>query len=430
MPELDTLPKDYQDLVNQGWYQNEAKGSKYSGVPETEQERAWIIDYMQRTGEVPTLGQANEAMRGVDRTQYQYTPESTMGGLGFKDWNEYISAQQAGESYGPWSGRHVPEGGLVTTDEYGRPSQRYMNLEGARGAMGQGRFVMPPGGLTREQWGKYSPTSSGFPKENLSDIYPQYRREKFQAPTLEEALGGNPQATYKARVYDYLTNLSEQHAPELQDLTQFKKDAQTRLNLVIEGEQQKQLDNPKYADQAKKEIAQATLDFGRLSRLIDEKIETFMTPQKAEGILGQAANLINKGYSGPDLPYFAESMNTTGGQVAKLWTEATGRAQEAYKGQRMGPLQGPASVIDFQRQVLEAQARHPNVRYSMPTEEVLPTRNHQKEFTDYVRQLNINDYARQWLFDNYAGLFGQWQGSGSGGDFVGWLQRYLAGVSR
>jgi len=89
----DKSPDFLQEQLDlMGW-----AGSK----PQTEEEQGSILDYITEFGRAPTLNEFNAATSGVDRSQFTYDPQSTMGKMGWENEAQYSRGQREGEIYGP-----------------------------------------------------------------------------------------------------------------------------------------------------------------------------------------------------------------------------------------------------------------------------------------------------------------------------------------
>ena len=119
------LPEETQKALSNGFK---------SPYGQTFEEQEFVQNYFKERGILPQPQEVNYWAGQQDKSELTYIPESVMGRLGFRTPEEYSRAQRVGESYGPWVdegyGSVVPSGGVVTTDEFGNPSIRYMDLTG------------------------------------------------------------------------------------------------------------------------------------------------------------------------------------------------------------------------------------------------------------------------------------------------------------
>lgn len=257
------------------------------GVPETKQEEAYILDYINRYGYAPTPEEVGGYRGRLDRTQFQYTPESTMGRMGFETFEEYLAAQKEAEPYGPHPGELVPYGGVVALDEQGRPVMRYM--EGERVPLEYlktGRFQLPE-----------------------------------QRPTAEELLGEYSfEDRYKAGLIDYLEQAIQRDAPFVKGIELKYKEELDKLNYNLDRGLIKETE---YRDRL--------LEADRAYR---EELSNLMYTNKANDIATRAMYQLNQGYT-ENLP-FAGEIQQMGIGTPSLQAMAGAKMQPEWTGYPRG----------------------------------------------------------------------------------------------
>jgi hypothetical protein len=222
------MPDPYMELIAKerkrlepppdGWF-TDISGHT-GGQPQTEAEAQWIREFIARNGRAPTVTEAAGSKNPFD--QSAYLSGSTPREMGFKTPGEFGQSQPFGLSYGPWSGSMVKPGGVVTTDNQGRPLYRlysnYNNMPN-EGAIQQGRFITPPGesplvGSNTSRFG----TMEGVYPESLNLGTPGYkppdqRQFDIGQPKAPERFQETPYTplevdqgdAYVAKVADYAT---------------------------------------------------------------------------------------------------------------------------------------------------------------------------------------------------------------------------------
>ena len=371
------------------WYTGQRKGTS-GGRPSTYEEEAFILDYLRERGHAPTLREVSQWKAGQDARGFTYTPESTMGGMGFKKYAGYREAQYRDVPYGVWAGgeegygRLVPEGGLVMTGREGAPLFRTYRPEEQAGRIERGEYVSLPEGYD-PYLAQFLPPEGGFPQ---GGVYPQYDRTPFTPPAMEEALSGYaPEQVYRARLADYITAKAQQDAIRIKEITdRYDAAIQDRVDM----EARREID----ADTMKRDIYLLQYNLNK-----DIETEGLMTQDQAEGIYAEATDLINRGTPAEQLPLYAESAETMGAAVQELYN---------------------TSLVDAQKQWEAEQESIPEIRgYSS----VSPASSW--EFRQYIDSLNVSPSGEQWIMENYENFNSMWQEEGQVMPFLQWLNEYL-----
>lgn len=376
--------KDVSNLNSKGWLPAN-KTMRDTGKPQTFEEQQFVLDYLASYGMLPTT----DKYSGLQQAG-TYDPESTMGGLGFLNYDQYVNAQREGETYGPLAGTDVPYNtGIVTTDEFGNPVMRYMdvNKPSAQRAISEGRYINP---LVGEGAAKYK---GGLPG---SEKY--YNRPMGEKPQLNEkdliSAYGTPQF--------YLEGLSGY------------LDSQVGLDYPKVDAAYNQMDalNKEYNDYAfalNQEIEKGNLKSSEAEKLIAEKAReaqlaidelrnqleyAFMTEERSKREYAKAATAIDQGTPLDQLPFFNEVSPT-------IWARGTEEQQRQYEAQK---------------------SRQPAQWTGYPQGEVQT----KQDFLRYANGLDLSPEYRRWLLGQYGNLKTLWQQSGEP-EFLTWLNSYLAG---
>ncbi|KKL83829.1 hypothetical protein LCGC14_1970770, partial [marine sediment metagenome] len=212
-----------RSLVETGFY-GAQPGLAYTGTPETVAERDFIIDFINQYGGRPGRGDiiAFQRTQGYELDESRvYAPGSLQAQMGFRTGADYLRAQQAQQTYGPFAGERVPFGGLVTYDPAtGQPLTRTFE---PTAAVRRGEFIPPPGGLGVTQQNVFGQLSESQYYQDYTqgarpgpgEFYPSAGQVTFQAPTLQQAeqqglIQTDPIDLYAANLFDYLdANLGE-----------------------------------------------------------------------------------------------------------------------------------------------------------------------------------------------------------------------------
>lgn len=361
---LDANP--LENLNQSGWYR---EGARTTGKPQTIEEQQFVLDYLATRGMLPTAQETANWKLEQDEKGFTYAQDSTMGRLGFLNYEDVDRAFRYGENYGPYRGDLVPEGTAVITDEQGRNLLRF--TDPSRVPQGYRDNILPQG----------------------AGVYPSYDRSPFERPTMEDALGRYaPVQVYAARLNDYLTAQMQQDAPEIQRYQDY-------YNNEIKG----------FKDRlAQGKIDQDTFNEGTiaLQKYIEDKLSGLMTEDRASEMEQEAVDLINKGYAAEELPMYADVSGATGASVQDLYNQSLTEAQQQYD-QRITNIPENRGFID---------------RSEAPQND-----NAQAQYLTYVDQLQVAPEYMEWLKGNYYDIYELWkQAKADYPRFIDFVQDYLA----
>jgi len=382
------------NLERKGWYYEPSFG--YSGAPSTQEEEHWILDFVQQNMRAPTAQEAQQWRSGEDTGEFHYSPESTMGkmgwgGLTFQDYRPYQNIT----AYGPGQGGLVPEEALLITDEEGNPIFRTNNPELSQPYVNAGHYYgNPSSGLT-----------GGFPAsdELLAEYYPE--REKLEVPQWTEPKFEDMQPSYQlyqAQLSDYLRDAVKK---DYMDIEEARTDYETSMAKLEKLYQTTQMSGEVY-EQSKT----------RLIDRITEILSPLMTSVKAESILNQANEMVGLGMVFTELPLFNEVQGYTGNESLKVFQDYINQRKTEFQGLEQG----------YSKKLEDYEKR--NIQH---TGEVAATQGEFKEITGKIRAEFI-DYIKgfsepvtRWLRDNEYYLYYQWMDEGGDKEFMQWLREYL-----
>ncbi len=390
------------------------------GEPQTKEEEAFVLDYMEKYGVAPTGAEVAMNLPGQGEGKFTYLPGSTMGKMGFKNLPEAWNAWNQGESYGPWAGegygKEIPMGGIVTTDEQGKPSGRYFQFREGLGArdIAAGRYIMPSGGVDpaleaqlKELFPEGTPMPKGFESE-MPGVYP--RRGTFTAPDINDPLKFNPTQVYAAKYQDYLNIQTEKDLPLIKGASDRIKQLEKEYNT-----QKRALDNRLYSKEIDSEQYKGflyELQTGMEDRYVywQDIIDNAMTDKKAKSLVAQLQHQLGRGivpeeidYTGLGLPIMPSDFKG-GGTLASLVQSTSARERKAWEASQPRPFAGYGGNLGG----------------------VQPSGNEKQLFSQYVTTLNLAPQYEDWLFQNYGNIYNTWLSSGAGEDFIIWLRHYLA----
>ncbi len=404
------------------------------GKPQTEEEEAFILDYMERYGLAPTGAEVAAGMgERQGRGELTYTPESTMGQLGFKNLPEAWSAWNQGESYGPWAGegygKKIPMGGIVTTDELGRPKARYFQFNEGLGAreVAAGRYIMPSGGvepnlaaqLTQLMPGGRTPMPKGYESE-MPGVYP--RRTAFTMPDINDPLKYNPNQVYSARYQDYLNSQVEKDVPVIKEATDKIKWNQDWYKQRVDDIQSRFSNGEISKEQAQESINFVAASAEESINYWQDILDNAMTAKKAQGLYATLQKQIGKGAAlQGQVGLSPEGLTTL--TPSEIDFKALGLPEMPADFKGAGTLAALFQAgLDRERKAWEESQPRQFAGYNRQTNNLIG--DERQRFSAYIR--NYPSSVQNWLANNYNNLFAEWQNAGMTVDFIIWLQRYLA----
>ena len=394
------------------------------GKPSTEEEKSYILDYLEKTGTAPTPQQIGNWANQQNYSGFHYTPDSTMGGLGWDTEGDYFKGQGYGAAYGPFAGKFVPtEGGVVVTDEKGRPTMRLPEgSEQARMFTSRGQYV-PKEGYPLDIEAMMGPT-------DVSKYYPQ--NKPYETPTPEDVLSGLGPTGYKARLYDYLgvTTAKDEKGEVLIDYNTGKeklvstgqglmgRDA-PQLQSLMEQDKKLAADHELYLNSLNKQLLAGTITSEQGDRMalqhklatndalmaLQAKVDTLMTQDNAEKLITQAEQQIGLGTSLEQLPNFNEVKGILGPESSKLWQQGVESSKKARQTEITQRGTGGLTNVDY------TQGKG----------------NPQTEYMAFVDSLNLANEYKSWMGQRFGYFYNLWQQSGSGESFMHWLPKALGG---
>lgn len=422
------LPPDIVAQLNQsGWYGG-GKPTEKGGKPQTFEEQQFVIDYLGQHGMLPVAGQGNQFQQTGT-----YDPMSTMGGLGWENYNQYVRGQFANETYGPLAGRDVPtNAGIVVTDSMGNPVARYMdvNKPEAQRAIEAGRYIN-----TGELQGGFRDARGSY---NQPSPY-----KTWQQPGMEEALGALPPSQIdEARMLDYLTMLGQRDETIVQNIYSQKDTLAKALKDQITTINESLLAGQISESEAKDAVDAFNVENQRANIELDRQLDPLVTTDKAKQIILTARSLIDRGYSGQDLvaalleqlqasgieniPDLSGSLTAEGENLMNLYNQAIGGREVKNKYGDVIGMEGGLKQA-WEREQTNQPATWTG--YPPSFEELQPQpweeEDTRQNFQEYANSLDITPEYRNWLFEQY-GYYGSLWYKSEAPEFLPWLNNILA----
>jgi len=430
------------------------------GRPTTEEGKQFIEEYFARFQEVPTPKQVASYKKGLGRTNLTYTPESTMGQLGWENELQSLAWRrgQAG-AYGPNLSDSTPRGGIVITRD-GVPAFRTFEPERYRGALSRGEFIQPTGGglFDLEQlFEAGGALPQGMPEPTPGQYY-RPPAQPFESPSLEEALGTfAPTEVYKARMGDYL---SQQMAADEAEVSKWIDYYNNEKNMFDRRKKEGELNEVTY-NQA----------IDSLTKLYNDKIAPLMTSDKASSIFDMLLDLTNKGYApedihaqimsgnqftlasigmqedksaidfynpaqgfsySPEAPQQPQNLlrnledvqGITGAKVQELYNRILGEKQAAYEQANRGT---PTFGEQVTTQGMGMQRGGQGTQFVRDEYEPMQRGTEERDYYIAVQQQGLAPEAEQYAMSQFSKYYFQWQQSGMKQPFMQWLNQTLSG---
>jgi len=415
-----TKPKEKPyDPEKEGWFAEVPSGQHKKAIPIWEEGEDWIIDFALNYGRAPTVDEYNDWKINVDTTGFTYTPESTMGKLGYAGltFEDYYSIGQP--TYGPGWGELTPEGSLVLTDSGGNPSFRTTEPWKFPEYLSTGRYLQPPGGIDAgiiaglENQGIQ--LLGGYTPADIKKYYPDIEKPGqplWNPPSMEDymASGGemNPER-YSAQLQDYLKQ-------SLNKDYQAVKDINSRIESLAD-QYQSNLNN---------------LDMKLRSGDIDEKtydsllnnlqevsegmyleltapLENLMTSDKVQAILDEAGEMLSLGIT-EGLPLVEESQGMlTGPNLMALYDQYVSGQKNVW-------------AEDY----AEWEGNKNKGYGDIVTPSTAPTGNEMGEYFEYIRSMSLSGTIENFMMNNFSFYYNLWRQESKGMSFIEWTNNYLA----
>lgn len=417
------MPKNEEQVNNKPsiWFLDPT-GETKGGRPEYKEGEKWIMDYQSRTGTIPTVEEYNAWKTGQDVSGFHFSPESTMGRLGWGGRTMGDVRRSQGATYGPELGELVPSNAMVFTDQYGNPlfrSNQIYDIHG--GYLNRGQYMEPPGGF--DPWQQTQMMNLGItPQRGYMGEYGTYRAapdvytpREFQGRTIEEFTGQPTYDIYNAQLQDYLTRRQGedyQAVKELQNNIQSQQSwYESRINDLNEKVNSGEIDQ-EYAEQMAAEVERVAI--GTIE-YYQNQLNDLMTQNKANQLLGEAQNMIELGLPFEELPLYQDVQGmTTGSNFMNLYNQMIEQEKtgfEAGEAERKGQIET--------RQEL---SKPPTVqRKYQPSERDI------YDYQAYVSSLPMAKEWEDWLYNKFNENYTDWIHSGMTESFISWLSNYLAG---
>jgi len=277
-----------QRARRQGWYAPDPEGfyTYWLGYsPQYEEEERWIIDYIEKTGQLPTMRQSIDWKSGQDKTRWTYHPESLMGQLGFRTEKEYFAA----EGYGLEPGIDYPL------------SENYQGLRGPH------EYTYKGG----------EPTSQPFTFETALQNADPYEIYSYQ---LQDYL--NQQQTVD---YEQVQGIRTQAQKVIDDFNGTKAILDRNLGNGSINQNQYDFSLNMYNTDADNKLA-----------TLDQQMSRFMTPGKYQEIMDDAKYKMNLGWDVSGLPFYKEVGGLQSGPLISAWVQ---KAKAQYEATRERSLQ-------------------------------------------------------------------------------------------
>lgn len=402
-PSLDVQPARPPSFLDDALEQ--FAGATGGGRPTTKQGEEFILNFMDRFGEAPTSQQLSSFKRGLG-TDFDFTnlPGSTQAQLGFASTQALIDARLAAGGpgvehvFGPRVGGEgfgglVPRGGIVITDPQGTPLFTTFEPEKFQAQIARGEFIQPTGGELFDIEQLFEPQGAvpqGF-QEPVAGQFLRPPQAQFERPSLEEGIKSfGPVVEYQARLEDYITEQQRIALPQLQSIQgEYDAEVETLTALATSGE----------IDKTEFNIRLAAIDKTFLDRVEQSGL---MTKDKAIQIRTEAEAGVGRGLSAEELPFFAESRETTGAKIGELLKRGTGLLEQQFQ-----QAQPPAFVP--------------------PQEAPLQTGTEQSDYFTLIEGLGLAPEVQQFMMGRYQEFLFQWLKTGPTMTFVDWIQQQIRG---
>ncbi len=355
-------------------------GGGTPGKPQTNQEREFILNFINFHGRAPTSREVTSQFRTqVDPFSLDFSPGSTPFEMGFRTFEDFENAQREGSTaFGPFAGNLVPEGGDVLTRD-GVPFVRSFDPSEFGPLRRRGEFFTPT-----------APEAPTFPIPEAGDPL-----ERFE-----------PNQVFNARLDDFLDNSLQRDATALSSLEAEYNTAFAEL------ESKRGQTFPQRGAGGEVLGGGVSFDFetalSRLNADTEAKLENLMTPAKAEEIRQANADLIRQEIPIEQRPLFEDVKDFAGQRTTALIQKGTSAQEELRAGaeeRRAAALQPePQRRRDFSQ----------------------PTGNEEAEFRIYVSRLDVAPQWRDWLNSQAQNLFLEWQSERTNLPFIEWLSERLA----
>lgn len=396
-------------------------GENKGGKPEYEEGANWIMDYQSRTGTIPTAAEYNAWKTGQDVSGFHFSPESTMGKLGWGGRTMGDVRRAHGSPYGPGLGELVPSNAVVFTDQYGKPLFRSNQISGAHGGyLDMGQYYEPPTGFdpwqqTQMMRQNITP-SGGYP--GGADMYRSrevYTPGEFRGTTPQLFADQATPEIYGAQLQDYLDRKLAEDYDAVQDILNrsdaLEAEYNNKMSEISKSLYENKIDENTYKDYKYQIEYQRDTQYS----VLEAELENYMYDSKAQSISEQSASMIGKGMFDESLPFFNEARGmTTGKNFMNLWNQLIGQERTTFEESE-------------QRRKQDIESRQELSQPPTFQETYQPGERDRYDYQAYVSSLGLASEWEDWLYNKFNEYYTYWMQSGRTDDFISWISKYLAG---
>lgn len=392
----DIKPYDFSG----GWYAQDPLNPDafYTGTPQTDAERRFVMDYMDRYGVKPNVQQVTQALNNrpyEERMKDAYAPGTTMYQLGYDTAGQYFSTP--GQGAGPaYAERQQP---IAALPKWQQPQYQEMPFD-------QAVKSAEPAEIYRYKVRDYVSSIQGNDSQILSQLREVLRNPQYKGQDVSSLVN---QLSPVAK--DYISTLTgekiiprevmtdEQGNPKINQKTgEFEyKPAQTIKDYLFDDNLNVRWD---YVDPGQLYFNDANDYYNDLIKAVDNSAKS--------GVL--------------DVPYKDIIDQSPAGQMLKSW-------YEQFKNTKFNEFQSalPKQKADWQKQVykpayqnyltqMQAQINQgANVGQAI-------NQNPAQEYQSWVMGSGYADSVKSWLLGNYDSLLAAWDRSMP---FMNWVMQYL-----
>ena len=428
------------DPEKEGWFAEVPGDLLRKSRPIYEEGEDWIMDFAQGMGRSPTWSEYSDWQVSQDIRGFSYTPESTMGKLGWegKTWEDYRKWGQP--TYGPGAGEFVPENAIVLTDQFGNPIYRTSEFNDVTGGfINRGQYLANPQGFSDIQMqnlGQYGvgPGEAYRPRD-ISQYYPQKEQPPGQPLWNEPALEDFFRASGHRKPYelwnDYFTSTAlgegqkyetggsinpDIYRAQLTDYLDQRMDADFLEGKKLDEEWEEYIKKAKIMALVPQTSAFAEEWLKSKLADINARAEELMTEEKKAELLAEIEIRLRTGNT-EGLPFADEDImgRTTGKNLMNLFSQYTGSKKRGWE----------QEYADWEREENIRKYGVPDLSMVPGEQEIAPTGNEMGEYFQYIRSLQLAGTFENHYLNGFSFYYNLWRTEGPGMPFIEWFSNYL-----